>query len=173
MQRRYGAKLPILRRTSLTRELTAIIICTPLTRLYLINYARPLIYTTFMSYPSLAAIRASYTFMASGETEQVVLYVPKLSKLTQIAGPVPVRLGGTPLQQSPEAPYALQLRSCAKANRCTVQVSRITNNCALHTPSKRACSILSTGRIRGSARCASDRTTWRGTSQGLSSCWQH
>jgi 8-amino-7-oxononanoate synthase len=54
-------------------RLIAIIICSPLTRLYLINYARPLIYTTFMSYPSLAAIKASYTFMASGETEQVIL----------------------------------------------------------------------------------------------------
>lgn len=51
--------------------LKAVILCTPLTRLYLINYARPLIYTTFMSYPSLAAIRASYTLMASGTAEQV------------------------------------------------------------------------------------------------------
>nr|OQO20902.1 hypothetical protein B0A51_10568 [Rachicladosporium sp. CCFEE 5018] len=37
-------------------------------RQYLINYARPLIYTTFLSYPSLAAIRASYTFLMQGET---------------------------------------------------------------------------------------------------------
>lgn len=48
---------------------SAIIICTPLTRQYLINYARPLIYTTFMSYPALAAIKAAYTFMAQGRTE--------------------------------------------------------------------------------------------------------
>jgi 8-amino-7-oxononanoate synthase len=54
-------------------RLIAIIICSPLTRLYLINYARPLIFTTFMSYPALAAIRASYTFMASGATQKVIL----------------------------------------------------------------------------------------------------
>jgi 8-amino-7-oxononanoate synthase len=54
-------------------RLIAIIICSPLTRLYLINYARPLIFTTFMSYPALAAIRASYTFMAGGATQKVIL----------------------------------------------------------------------------------------------------
>lgn len=47
----------------------AIILCTSLTRQYLINYARPLIYTTFMSFPALAAIKAVYTFMAQGRTE--------------------------------------------------------------------------------------------------------
>ncbi len=49
--------------------LQAIIICTPLTRQYLINYARPLIYTTFMSFPALAAIKAVYSVMAQGRTE--------------------------------------------------------------------------------------------------------
>ena len=49
----------------------AIILCTPLTRQYLINYARPLIYTTFMSFPGLAAIKAVYTFMAQSRTEQL------------------------------------------------------------------------------------------------------
>jgi 8-amino-7-oxononanoate synthase len=47
----------------------AILLCSPTVRQYLVNYARPLIYTTFMSYPSLAAIRASYTYMAAGRTE--------------------------------------------------------------------------------------------------------
>jgi 8-amino-7-oxononanoate synthase len=50
----------------------AIIICTPLTRLYLINYARPLIYTTFMSHPSLLAIKLAYNLMQSGQTEPLV-----------------------------------------------------------------------------------------------------
>lgn len=49
----------------------AIILCDDLVRSYLINYARPLIYTTFMSFPSLAAIRASYSLLQSGATEQV------------------------------------------------------------------------------------------------------
>ncbi|RMX74553.1 hypothetical protein D0869_12478 [Hortaea werneckii] len=47
----------------------AILLCSPLIREYLINYARPLIYTTFMSYPALAAIRASYQYLEEGKTE--------------------------------------------------------------------------------------------------------
>ena len=47
----------------------AILLCSPATREYLVNYARPLIYTTFMSYPALAAIRASYSYMMEGKTE--------------------------------------------------------------------------------------------------------
>ncbi|KAF1964008.1 PLP-dependent transferase [Bimuria novae-zelandiae CBS 107.79] len=47
----------------------AIILGSTLLRQYLINYARPLIYTTFMSYPSLAAIRTSYCFLSQGQTE--------------------------------------------------------------------------------------------------------
>ena len=44
----------------------AIILCSPTIRLYLINYARPLIYTTFMSYPSLLAIRTAYNWLMNG-----------------------------------------------------------------------------------------------------------
>jgi 8-amino-7-oxononanoate synthase len=47
----------------------AIILCSPVVRLYLINYARPLIYTTFMSYPSLMAIRTAYDWLQSGRAE--------------------------------------------------------------------------------------------------------
>ncbi|KAF7509341.1 hypothetical protein GJ744_008064 [Endocarpon pusillum] len=59
----------------------AIILCTPLTRQYLINYARPLIYTTFMSFPALAAIKAVYTFMAQGRTEQLAKELTSLITL--------------------------------------------------------------------------------------------
>ena len=45
----------------------AAILCSPIMRLYLINYARPLIYTTFMSYPSLMAIYTSYDWMKRGK----------------------------------------------------------------------------------------------------------
>jgi 8-amino-7-oxononanoate synthase len=51
--------------------LPAIILCSPLTRQYLINYARPLIYTTFISFPALAAIKAVYISMAQGQTEEL------------------------------------------------------------------------------------------------------
>jgi 8-amino-7-oxononanoate synthase len=43
----------------------AIILGTPTLRSYLLNYARPLIYTTFLAYPSLVAIRTAYTFLLS------------------------------------------------------------------------------------------------------------
>lgn len=51
--------------------MAAILLCSPLIRQYLINYARPLIYTTFLSYPALAAIRASYTYLQGGKTDPV------------------------------------------------------------------------------------------------------
>lgn len=49
----------------------AIVLCSPLVRSYLINYARPLIYTTFMPFPSLASIKASYALLQNGTTEPV------------------------------------------------------------------------------------------------------
>lgn len=54
-------------------SLEAIILCSPVTREYLFNYARPLIYTTFMSFPALAAIRVAYDFMMQGSTEPVCI----------------------------------------------------------------------------------------------------
>lgn len=61
----------------------AIMLCSPLTREYLINYARPLIYTTFMSYPSLVAIRTVYDLMMGGGTVAVrSLHASLLSVLT-------------------------------------------------------------------------------------------
>lgn len=56
----------------------AIVLCSPLIREYLINYARPLIYTTFMSYPNLAAIRASYEFLMEGKAEPLADNLQKL-----------------------------------------------------------------------------------------------
>ncbi|KAK9243027.1 pyridoxal phosphate-dependent transferase [Lipomyces tetrasporus] len=49
----------------------AIVLCSDITRQYLVNYARPLIYSTFMSYPALAAIRSSYELLWSGKAETV------------------------------------------------------------------------------------------------------
>ncbi|KAL6709231.1 hypothetical protein ACN47E_001638 [Coniothyrium glycines] len=46
----------------------AIILGSSTLRHYLINYARPLIYTTFLSYPSLALVRSSYALLWSGRT---------------------------------------------------------------------------------------------------------
>ena len=56
----------------------AILLCSEVVREYLINYARPLIYTTFMSYPALAAIRASYGFLEQGKGEPLVANLHRL-----------------------------------------------------------------------------------------------
>lgn len=53
----------------------AIMLCSSLTREYLINYARPLIYTTFMSYPSLVAIRTVYDHMILGNAVAPVAHL--------------------------------------------------------------------------------------------------
>lgn len=55
----------------LTRSNTAIVLCTPTTRSYLINYARTLIYTTAPSHPSLALIKATYDALLAGKTQPV------------------------------------------------------------------------------------------------------
>lgn len=47
----------------------AAILCSPTVRSYLINYARPLIFTTFMSFPSLVAIRTAYDWMSLGKVD--------------------------------------------------------------------------------------------------------
>jgi 8-amino-7-oxononanoate synthase len=58
--------------------ITAILLCSALTRQYLINYARPLIYTTSMSFPSLTAIRVVYGLMKQGLTQPVRLPILSL-----------------------------------------------------------------------------------------------
>lgn len=50
---------------------TAAILCSGVIKSYLINYARPLIYTTFMSFPSLLSIKVTYDWLQQGKTNQV------------------------------------------------------------------------------------------------------
>ncbi|KHN94342.1 Pyridoxal phosphate-dependent transferase, major domain protein [Metarhizium album ARSEF 1941] len=47
----------------------AIVLCTPTTRSYLINYARSLIYTTAMGHPMLTAIQTVYGYLKSGQAD--------------------------------------------------------------------------------------------------------
>jgi len=47
----------------------AVILSSPTIRAYLINYARPIIFTTFLSYPNLAAVKVAYDWLATGRTE--------------------------------------------------------------------------------------------------------
>lgn len=58
----------------------AIVLCSPTTRSYLINYARSLIYTTAMSYPMLAAIQTTYEYLQSGQADPLLM---KLLSITQ------------------------------------------------------------------------------------------
>ncbi|KAL1924053.1 uncharacterized protein VTP21DRAFT_7088 [Calcarisporiella thermophila] len=46
----------------------AVFLCNEITRSYLINYARSLIYTTFLSFPSLASVKCAYDLLISGDT---------------------------------------------------------------------------------------------------------
>ena len=58
----------------------AIILGSSTLRHYLVNYARPLIYTTFLSYPSLALIRASYSLLQSGQSESLQAHLHLLTQ---------------------------------------------------------------------------------------------
>ncbi|GAA5804070.1 hypothetical protein HPULCUR_009556 [Helicostylum pulchrum] len=49
-------------------------------RQYLINYARPLIYSTFMSYSSLASIKCAYDILESGDTVSMQNHVHSIIK---------------------------------------------------------------------------------------------
>lgn len=57
-----------------------LILCSDITRSYLINYARTLIYTTAMALPSLISIEVAYEFMMSGGTEPLVHRLRNLVK---------------------------------------------------------------------------------------------
>ncbi|OTA00745.1 BioF -keto--aminopelargonate synthetase [Trichoderma parareesei] len=50
----------------------AIVLCSSTARNYLINYARSFIYTTAMSFPSLASIHTTYNFLASGHADPLI-----------------------------------------------------------------------------------------------------
>ena len=49
----------------------AVVLCSPIVREYLINYARSLIYTTALGLPTLAMIVSAYRLMRRGTTLQV------------------------------------------------------------------------------------------------------
>jgi 8-amino-7-oxononanoate synthase len=68
------------RTISVAKIYTAILLGSATLRHYLINYARPLIYTTFLSYPSLSLIRSSYALLQSG---RIVPLQAHLHHLTQ------------------------------------------------------------------------------------------
>ncbi|KAM3081206.1 hypothetical protein ACMFMG_005160 [Clarireedia jacksonii] len=62
----------------------AIILTTPLVRHYLLNYARPLIYSTSLSTPSLLLIKASYSVLSSPSTSSLCQQLHSLSRYLHI-----------------------------------------------------------------------------------------
>ena len=56
----------------------AILLCSPVLREYLINYARSLIYTTALGMPTLALIKCGYRLMRDGQTRDVSPKPPHL-----------------------------------------------------------------------------------------------
>ncbi|OBR08842.1 Aminotransferase class I and II [Colletotrichum higginsianum IMI 349063] len=53
----------------------AIVLCSQITRSYLVNYARSLIYTTAMPFTSLAGIQTAYDFIANGHSEALLSHL--------------------------------------------------------------------------------------------------
>ncbi|KAI5289789.1 hypothetical protein KEM54_003205 [Ascosphaera aggregata] len=63
----------------------AIVLCSPGTRDYLVNYCHSIIYTTAMGFPLLAAIRTSYEMLNEGQVELVSPGPPPTPTLTFIS----------------------------------------------------------------------------------------
>jgi 8-amino-7-oxononanoate synthase len=96
----------------------AIVLGSSTLRHYLLNYARPLIYTTFLSNPALALIRSSYSLLRSGKT---VARQQQLRNLTQSLYDILVNSNAsTPvLQQVLKMPNA-----CPKSPIFSIQLDR-------------------------------------------------
>ncbi|KAI2780411.1 PLP-dependent transferase [Daldinia loculata] len=60
-----------------------VVLCSPITRSYLINYARSLIYTTSMTFTSLASIDVVYDFLISGQSEPLRRHLETLIYYTR------------------------------------------------------------------------------------------
>ncbi|KAI9322124.1 8-amino-7-oxononanoate synthase [Dichotomocladium elegans] len=59
----------------------AVVLGSSTLREYLINYARPLIYSTFMAFNALASIKCAYDMLESGSTTQIQHHVHSLTRL--------------------------------------------------------------------------------------------
>ncbi|KAI8211331.1 8-amino-7-oxononanoate synthase [Colletotrichum sp. SAR 10_76] len=57
------------------RGLVSIVLCSQITRSYLINYARSLIYTTAMPFTALASIQTAYNFIMDGRSEPLLRHL--------------------------------------------------------------------------------------------------
>ncbi|KAL5614168.1 hypothetical protein BROUX41_000006 [Berkeleyomyces rouxiae] len=60
----------------------AVVLCSNMTRMYLVNYSRNFIYTTGPSLASLLAIRAGYDFLVSGKAQGLINHTAELMAFT-------------------------------------------------------------------------------------------
>ena len=59
--------------------IAAVLLTTPLTRSYLLNYARPLIYTTALPYPAVVAASCAFDLLENGHAQALAKTVQDLS----------------------------------------------------------------------------------------------
>ncbi|KAK5657612.1 hypothetical protein OQA88_3191 [Cercophora sp. LCS_1] len=74
-----GMPHPLINRPA-DSDLEGLVLCSEVTRSYLINYARTLIYTTAMALPSLVSLEVVYDFLAKGGAESLTLHLKDLVK---------------------------------------------------------------------------------------------
>ncbi|KAF7732306.1 hypothetical protein EC973_005202 [Apophysomyces ossiformis] len=91
----------------------AVILSSDIVRSYLINYARPLIYSTFMSFSSLVSIRCAYGYLESGRTIEIQEHLHKITRRFRETIRLPTGTllpSSSPIQGivlNGESPYAL------------------------------------------------------------------
>lgn len=61
--------------SSSSSSLSAAVLGSNILKNYLVNYARPLIYSTFMSFSSLASIKCAYDILENGDTVPVIHFI--------------------------------------------------------------------------------------------------
>ncbi|KAI5308104.1 hypothetical protein KEM55_006567 [Ascosphaera atra] len=87
------------------------------TREYLVNYARTLIYTTAMGFPSLASIRTAYEFLSEGLTET---YPRELAAVCQAEGFVVRAIMAPTVPEGKE-----RVRICLHAENTTEEIEAL------------------------------------------------
>lgn len=129
----------------------SVVLCSQVTREYLINYSRPFIYSTSLSYPVLASIRASYKFLQTNEALRLqaklwkkIRYFDKLHcSVEPSKSPIVGVVCSNPKQLSalckehgvltrpivyPTVPKGKErIRICIHANNTKSQIAQLTN----------------------------------------------
>ncbi|KAG0262457.1 biotin synthase [Linnemannia exigua] len=103
---------------------------------YLINYARPLIYSTFTSFSNLASVKSAYQMLMAGETVEVDLLIRIVEEWVQrdLRGargepmeevPLPAMLDATPAIANKELPSSVS-ESSSGSGSSTLSVSTLS-----------------------------------------------